>query len=115
MCFLRLCLGLGWARRRSGDPREHVRLAQDEQVVAFDVDLGAAVLGIEDLVALTDVERDALLAILVPLAFAYSQHLAALRLLLGGVRENDAAGSRLLFLDCLDDQSIAEGLKLHSR
>src|SRR5918996_1127187 len=92
---------------------EHVRLTQDEQVVAVHVDLGAAVLRVQDLLALGDVERNALLAILVPLAFAGGDDLAALRLLLRGVGEDDAAGRRLLLLDRLDDQPIAEGLELH--
>src|SRR6185437_3499691 len=36
------------------------------------------------------------------------------RLLLGGVREDDAACGRLLLVYRLDDQSIAERLELHS-
>src|SRR5215213_10570925 len=97
----------------SADLGEHVRLAQDQQVVAVHGDLRAAVLRVEDLVALGDVERDALLAVLVPPAVAGCQDLAALRLLLGGVGEDDAAGGRLLLLDRLDDHAIAQGLQLH--
>src|SRR3954463_12833781 len=91
---------------------EHVGLAQDEQVLAVDGDVRAAVLRVEDLVALGHVERDAL-AVVAHLAIACGEDLAALRLLLRGVGEDDAAGSRLLLLDRLDDQSIAEGLELH--
>ena len=61
------------------DLGEDVGLAQDQQVLAVDGDLGAAVLGVEDLVALGDVEGDALLAILVPLAFADGEDLLVLR------------------------------------
>ena len=85
---------------RLADLGEHVRLAQDEQVLAVDRDLGAAVLGVEDLVALGDVERAAL-AVLVDRAVADGEDLALLRLLLGGVGEDDAARGRLLLLDRL--------------
>src|SRR3954449_2090127 len=104
MCFavsLRLDLG------------EHVALAQDEQLLAVDLDFGAAVLAVEDLVAFGDVERDALLAILVVAALANGDDLALLGLFLGGVGEDDAAGGRLLLLDCPHDQAIAQGLELH--
>ena len=39
---------------------------------------------------------------------------AALRLLLGRVRQDDAAERRLLFLEDLDDQPIAKRLQIHS-
>src|SRR3954470_8018106 len=96
----------------AGDLGEDVGLAQDEQLVTVDGDVRTAVLRVEDLVALGHVERDAL-AVAAHLAVAGGEYLAALRLLLRGVGEDDAAGSRLLLLDRLDDQSIAEGLELH--
>src|SRR4051812_11345187 len=98
----------------AGDLRQHVGLAQDEQVLAVDDNVRAAVLRVEDLVALGHVERDAL-AVVADLAVSGCEHLAALRLLLRGVGEDDAAGGRLLLLDHLDDQPIAEGLELHER
>src|SRR3954470_17917267 len=91
---------------------QDVGLAQHEQVLALDRDLGAAVLGVEDLVALGDVERDALVVV-ADLAVTDGEDLAALRLLLGSVGEDDAARRRLLLLYRLDDQSIAQGLELH--
>src|SRR5687767_11703519 len=72
------------------DLGQDVRLAQDEHVLAVDLELGAAVLGVEDLVTLCDVERNALLAVLVPAAVTDRDDLAALRLLLRGVREHEA-------------------------
>src|SRR5690349_15911526 len=96
------------------DLGEDVRLAQDEQVVAVDLHLGPAVLAVKDLVALGDIERNALLAVLIPGAIAYRDDLALLGLLTGGVGEHDAACSRLLLLDRLDDQAIAERLQVHS-
>jgi len=72
-----------------GDLGENVGLAQDQQVLAVDDDLGAAVLRVQDLVALGHVERDAL-AVVVELAVADRQDLALLRLLLRGVGKDDA-------------------------
>src|SRR3954451_1803614 len=95
------------------DLGEDVRFAKDEQVLAVDVDLGAAVLGVEDLFALRDVERDALVALVVPAAVAHGDDLALLRLLLGGVGEHDAAGGRGLLLDRPHDEPVAQGLELH--
>src|SRR5919106_1594984 len=111
MCVLASCFESdSW---RSLDLGEDVRLPQDEEILPVDGDLGAAVLAVEDLVPLTDVERDALLTVLIPLALAYGDDLALLRLLLSGVREDDAAGRHLLLLRCLDDHSVAKGLQLH--
>src|SRR3954462_1722014 len=95
----------------AGDLGEDVGLAQDQQVLAFDGDLGAAVLGVQDLVTLGDVERDAL-AVVVELALADREHLALLRLLLRRVGKNDAGGRRGFLLDGLDDHTIAEWLEL---
>jgi hypothetical protein len=67
------------------DLGEDVGLAKDQQVLAVDLDLRAAVLRVEDLVALGDVERDALLALVVEPAVADGDDLALLGLLLGGV------------------------------
>src|SRR6478609_2875974 len=79
---------------------EDVRLAQHEQFVALDGDLGPAVFGVEDLVALAHVERAAS-AVLVDRAIADGDDLALLGLLLGRIGEDDAAGGRLLLIDWL--------------
>src|SRR3954470_17064257 len=102
-----LCVLLGL------DLGEDVGLAEHEQILAVDLDLGAAVLGVEDLVALRDVERNALLALVVVTAVADGDDLALLRLFLGGVGEDDAAGGRLLLLDRPHDEPVAQGLELH--
>src|ERR1700710_410451 len=80
---------------------QHVRLAQDEQLVPLDGHLGASIFGVEDLVALRDVEWAAS-AVLVDGAVADGDDLALLRLLFGGVGEEDAASGRRLPLDPLD-------------
>src|SRR5688500_12214447 len=95
------------------DLGQDVGLAQHEELVPVDVDLGPPVLAVEDLVALADVQRDALLALLVPTALADGDDLALLWLLLRGVGEDDAASGRLLLLDRLDDHAVAKWLQLH--
>src|SRR3954454_11183554 len=103
VCSISLRLDLG----------KDVALAQHEQLLTIDLDLGAAVLAVEDLVALGDVQRDALRAVLVVAALADGEDPALLRLLLGGVGEDDAACGLLLLLDRSHDQPIAQGLELH--
>jgi len=71
--------------------------------------LGPAVLAEDDLVALFEIHGD-VLAILVAGAGAHCEDAAALRLLLRGVRQDDAADRRLLFLEDLDNQAIAKRL-----
>src|SRR3954447_24045374 len=73
------------------DDSQHVVFAENEQIVALHLDLSAAVLGVEDLVALRYVERDALVAILVPLAIADGEDLAALRLFLRRIGKDEPA------------------------
>jgi hypothetical protein len=94
------------------DAGKDIRLAQHEQLLAVDLDLVPAVLAVQDLVALGDVERNPL-AVVVELAVTDGQDLALLRLLLGGVGQDDATRSGLLLLDRPHDQPIAQGLELH--
>src|SRR5664280_2029977 len=70
--------------------RQHVPGGQDQVLLAGVLDLGAAVLAVEDGVADPDVERDPLLALVVPAAGADREDGALLGLLLGGVRDHDA-------------------------
>ncbi len=95
------------------DLREHVRLAQDENFVGTDLDVGPAVLRVDDLVADGDFHRHDL-ALVVAGARADCEDAAALRLLLRGVGQNDPARRRLLFLEGLDDDAIAQWLQIHS-
>src|SRR3954452_9816932 len=91
------------------DLGQNVRLAEDQNLVGTELDLGPAVLAEDDLVALVEIHGD-VLAVLVAGAGADCEDAAALRLLLRGVRQNDAADRRLLFLEDLDDQAIAKRL-----
>src|ERR1044071_5809668 len=79
---------LGGGSPRSGrlfaDDREDVLLADDEELVVLELELGPRVLPVEDLLPDLDVHRDAL-ALGVEGAGADGQDLALLGLLLGGV------------------------------
>src|SRR5918996_2989176 len=73
------------SRAVADDLGQDVRLAQDQVLVGADLDLGAAVLGEDDLVTLLQVHLDEL-AVLVARTGAHGEDTAALRLLLGRVR-----------------------------
>src|SRR5215469_1771948 len=111
---LRLFLG-GSAGRLAiaGDLGEHVRLAEDQVILGADLDLGPAVLGEDDLVALRQVHRDEL-SVVVPGARADGEDAAALRLLLRGIRKHDAARRRLLLFEDLDDEAVTKRLQVHA-
>src|SRR6266568_1216759 len=92
------------------DDGEHVAGGEDQVVLAAVLDLGAAVLGVNDGVADLDVERHPG-AVLEP-ARADRDDLALLGLFLGGVRDDDAGGGRLLALTGLDDDAVLERLQI---
>src|SRR3954447_9653384 len=96
------------ARRAIADDLgQDVRLAQDQNLIGAELDLGPAVLAEDDLVALVEIHLD-VLAVLVPGTGADGEDAAALRLLLRRIRKDDAADGRLLLLEDLDDQAIAK-------
>src|SRR5918993_214643 len=94
---------------------EHVAAGQDQEVLAVDRDLGAAVLGVQDGLADADVEGDELAGCLGALAGTDSEDLALLRLLLGGVGDDQAGGRRLLGLVRLHDDAVIERLQGHGQ
>src|SRR4051794_26793038 len=103
--------GSGGTNARSAlDDGEDVTSGEDEELLAAVLDLGAAVLAVEDRVADADVERDALLALVVEAARADRDDLALLGLLLRGVRDDQAGGRRLLCVERLDDDPVLERL-----
>jgi hypothetical protein len=53
------------------------------------------------------------IAVLVPRAGADGENATALRLLLGSVGKDDAADGHLLLLQSLNDQPVAQWLKIH--
>src|SRR5215208_4109418 len=93
-------------------PREHVGLPQDQVLVRAELDVGAAVLREDDLVALGHLERDQLTAIVAG-AGADGQNAPALGLLLGRVRKDDPACRGLLVFEGLHDQAVAQRLQIH--
>src|SRR6476661_2937704 len=103
--LLRLCLGLG-------DLCQDVGLAQDQVLLAAHLDLGAAVLRKDLLVALRDIKGNEL-AVLVS-AWADLEHVAALRLLLCRIRQDDAADRRLFLVEDLNDDAVAQRLQIHA-
>src|SRR4051794_36959797 len=74
----------------SGDDAHNVGLLHDQEILAFDLDLGAGPFAEQHPVARLDVEVDEL-AGLVAAAWADGDNLALLGLLLRGVRNDDAA------------------------
>src|SRR5919197_3618051 len=103
----RQLLLLGLLRAGRGDLGEHIGLAQDQHLVGPELDLRPAVLGEDDLVALRDFHRDEV-ALVVPGARPRGEDAAALRLLLGGVGEDDPADGRFLVFEDLDDQAVSQ-------
>src|SRR5260221_2383800 len=93
------------------DDRQDVLLADDEEILAVDLEFRAGVLGVEDLVAGLHVHR-LTLPVLENAPGTGSQDGALLGLLLGGVRKDDAALGHLLASARMNDHPIAEGAKL---
>src|SRR5436190_18004273 len=86
---------------------EDIVLAHDQVGLAVHLDLGAAVFGDKDFVALLYGELD-LLAVVVQFAGAESDDGALLRLFLGGIRDNDATLFGFFLFDRLHKHAISE-------
>src|SRR5262249_45436038 len=94
------------------DHAEDVLFPEDQVLLAVDLDFATCVLSEEHAVSRLPVERHKLP--LCPTPAADGHHLAFLRLLLGGVGDDDPAGAALLFrLDSPDDDSILQRSNLH--
>src|SRR5215204_2279587 len=92
------------------DDREQVALANDEVLLAIQLDLGAGVLGEQHRVPTLDFHFDAL-AVIEHAAGADGQHRALLRLLARRVGQHDATPRHFLLGLGLDDHAIAERLE----
>src|SRR5438445_11456685 len=97
----------GWAARSRAEDAEDVLLLHDEVLHAVELDLVAGVLAEEDSIALLHRERE-ILAVVVDLAGAHGDDLALLRLLLGGVGDDEAAVLLVLLLEALDEYAAME-------
>src|SRR3954451_19908159 len=93
----------------SADDGENVARGEDEVLLAAVLDLGAAVLAVDHLVADGDVEGDPV-AVVVDATRTHAEDLALLGLLLRGVRDDQAGSRGLLGLDGLDDDPVLERL-----
>src|SRR5215467_4481766 len=93
---------------------EHVLLAEDQVLLVVQGHFGAGILAEEDAITGLDVERD-LLAVVRDLAVSHGDHLALLRLLLGAVRNDDAALLHLLLFLTLDENAVMQRANLHSQ
>src|SRR5215475_10521575 len=96
--------------RRSGDHAHDVGLLHDQELLAIELDLGAGPLAEQDPVAGFHLQRNQL-AGLVASARPDGDDLAFLRLLLGGIRNDDAAPGLFLAFEAADDDTIVEGTK----
>src|SRR5262249_31627660 len=94
--------------------REDIFLAQNEVLLAVDLDLGARVLADEDLVALLDLER-LHLAVVEDLAVTDGDDLGLERLLLGGVGDEEPASSLLLLGEALGENAVVQRSDAHGR
>src|SRR3954465_12266079 len=90
----------------------YVAFLHDQQLVAVELDLGAGPLAEQHPVAGLDAHRRQL-ALLAAGTRADRQDLALHRLLLGGVRDDQAALGLRLFLDTLDDDAVVQRTELH--
>src|SRR5215213_1237426 len=97
------------------DDCQHVAGGENQVLLAVVLDFGAAVLAVDDDVTLGHVQRNPLLAILVPAAGANCDDGAFLRLLLGGVGDNQTGRGRGLGLVGLDEDLVLEWLDVHAR
>ena len=91
------------------DDGEHVTGGEDQQVLAVDGDLGAAVLRVDDGVADLDVEGEEVAGRVGPAAGADGEDLALLGLLLGGVGDDETRGGLLLGLVGLTTMRSSSG------
>src|ERR1700722_10798614 len=94
------------------DDAHDIGLLHDEELLAVDLDLGAAPLAEQDPVAGLEVEGNELAAF-VASAGANGDDFALLRLFLSSVRNNDAALRLFLAFDATDDDAVMQGTEFH--
>src|SRR5579863_43211 len=94
-------------RNRSGDHAHDIGLLHDQEFLAVELDLGARPFAEQHAIARLNADRNEL-AVLVAAAGADGDDLAFRRLLLDGVRNDDAALGLCLGFDTLDDHAVME-------
>src|SRR5882762_1619328 len=93
--------------RLGAENAENVLLLHDQVLFAVQRDLASRVLAEQHAIACLDIQGS-LLAVLVDRPFADGEDLALLGLLLGAVRDDEAAAANLRFLDPLDQDAVVE-------
>src|SRR3954451_18471564 len=96
----------------SADDPEDVAFLHDDQVFTVDLHLGARPFAEQDLVAGLDVQRRDL-AVVSAGARADRDHFAFLRLFLGGIGNDDPAGSLFIGLDTADEDTVMKRPETH--
>src|SRR6266852_6772948 len=101
-CLLVLCLRVG-----AFDDAQYVVFSHDEIFLTIELDLLPRVLAEKDKVTSLDVGLLAR-AVVLDLANPGGDHLALLRLFLGGVGDDDSADLLFAFLKALNDEAVVE-------
>src|SRR5690606_24977593 len=99
-------------RALTRDDAEDVALLHDEQVLAFDLDLGARPLAEQDTVTGLDDGGDQLARVLAG-AFADGDDFTLGRLFLGGVGDDQTALGLLFTLNAADEHAVVQRRELH--
>src|SRR5271166_812800 len=100
--------------RRALDHAHDVALFHDEELLAIELDLGSRPFAEQDAVPDFQIDWDQLAA-LIPPAGADGNHFAFLRLLLGGVGDDDPPLGFFFRIDALDNDTIVQRAKFHER
>src|SRR5215210_5810746 len=104
--------GLALERDHALDDAHHIGFLHDEEVLAVDLHLGAGPLAEQDAIAGLDVERHELAA-LIASTRPGGDDLPFLRLLLRGIRNDDATLRLLVGVDAADYDAVVQGAKFH--
>src|SRR5580692_11214085 len=112
--IIKLLLRVPVLRGGSGDDAHNVGLLHDQEILALELDFGSGPLAEQHAVAGLEVDGDQLAA-LVAATRPHGDDFALLRLLLGAVRNDDAALRLFLCLDALDDHTIVQGTEFEFR
>src|SRR5438876_7399624 len=99
---------------RSAENGEDVFLAEDDVLPVVDLHLGTGILPEEDAVADLHIEADTL-ALVRHFAGADGDDLSLLRLLFGGVGDDDAAPLHFLLLEAFHQYAVVQWTNLHAR
>src|SRR6201987_6377577 len=95
------------------DDTQKVALLHDQEILAIDLHLGPRPFAEQHPAADLHIERDQL-ALLIPRAGTRSDDLAFLRLLLCGVRNDDAPGGLSLGINAAHEHTVVQRTEMHA-